>query len=403
MKHKPLTTTRIAYNNLCGKLGRSLTLAAVVAIIAFALFGGAVLSQSLENGIVSLEARLGADIAIVPSGSEDAYEATIISGAPVNFYIDSGVVTTLESIPGVAQITPQFYLATVADAECCSIQTQLIGIDYHTDFAITPWISEFINRQIGDGEVIVGSNVVVDGDNTVTFFGHTFTVAARLTRTATGMDSSVYLNMGQAIQLAYTAQSMGFIPYYVDVENAVSTVLINVAEGYDINRVADNIRHNHQALGVVASYGIYASIANNLRMFTSMISSVTIVLGVLAVLVLGVLFSLIASGRKKEFAILRILGATRKKLASIVLAEALDVSLIGALAGIAIAAVVVFPFGAYIGGQMGMPILLPTFADVVGTLLLSFMLAFLIGPVSSAYSAYKISRAETYATMREGE
>ena len=71
-KLKPLTTFRIAYNNLAGKPGRAVTLAAVVAIIAFAFFGGAVLSQSLYNGIRSLEARLGADIAVVPSGSEAA-------------------------------------------------------------------------------------------------------------------------------------------------------------------------------------------------------------------------------------------------------------------------------------------------------------------------------------------
>lgn len=403
MKHKPLTTMRIAYNNLAGKPGRAITLAAVVAIIAFAFFGGAVLSQSLDNGIRSLEARLGADIAIVPHGSEAEYESALITGAPANFYFNENIAQELANIAGISQVTTQFYLATLADAECCSIETQIIGIDYATDFAVTPWIAEFVQAQIGVGEVIVGSNVDIDADGTVTFFETQFTAAARLERTATGMDSTVFVNMNEARAIAHIAQVNGFIPEYVDINTAASTILVNVDAGHDITAMVDNIRRTMPEVGVVASYGIYASFSSTLQIFTRMINVITIVLGVLAVLVLAVLFSLIANGRKKEFAVLRILGATRKKLASIVLTEALDLSLFGAICGIIIAAVIVFPFGRYIGDQMGMPLLLPCMMVSLRLFVAAFLVSFAIGPISSAYSAYKISRAETYATMREGE
>jgi len=306
-------------------------------------------------------------------------------------------------VAGVGQVTTQFYLATIADAECCSIQTQIVGIDYETDFAVTPWIAELLQRQIGVGEVIVGSDVTLDPDGTVTFFDTIFTVAARLERTATGMDNTVFVNMGAARELALAAQAGGFIPYYVDVNTAVSAILVNAAAGHDINAVYQQLRRTFPEVGLVSSYGIYSNIANSLRLFTGMINTITIVLGVLSVLVLAVLFALIANGRKKEFAVLRILGATRKKLASIVLTEALDLSLLGALAGIALAALVVFPFGRYIGVQMGMPLLLPSVADSLRLFVIAFVTSFVIGPASSVYSAYKISQAETYATMREGE
>jgi len=357
----------------------------------------------LDNGIRSLEARLGADIAVVPLGNEASYETAILTGAPVNFYFDKSIENSVANVAGVESVTTQFYLASLADAGCCSTKTQIIGIDYNTDFAVMPWIAHFFHGQIGDGEVIVGSSVSTGYDNTVTFFGYTLNVAARLERTATGMDHTVYVSMDTARGMAQSAQAAGLIPADVDIENAASAVLVNVSAGYETDDVLARIRGEVPGVGLVASYGIYSSIAMNLRFFTVMINIVTVVLGVLAVLVLAVLFSLIASGRKKEFAILRILGATRKKLAGVVLTEALDISLFGAVAGSLFAAIVVFPFGRHIGAQMGMPLLLPAVWDSLLLFTQAFVISVVVGPLSSAYSAYKISRAEAYATMREGE
>jgi len=400
---KPLTTIRIAYSNLIGKPGRAASLVIVVAIMAFAFFGGAVLSLSLDNGLNSLSARLGADIAVVPLGSEAEYENVILAGAPVNFYFDRAIKQQVAEIPGVEQVTAQFYLATLADAECCSVQTQIIGIDYDTDFVVTPWIGELINRQIGDGEVIVGSDVIISRDNTITFFDNELTVAARLERTATGMDSTVFVNMYTAHEIALAAQLGGYIPPYVDIYNAASTVLVNVSPNYDTAMVLELIRRNVPDVGLVAAYGIYSSMAMNLRFFTGIITTITVVLGIFAVFILAVLFSLITGGRKKEFAVIRILGATRRKLANIVLAEAFNISFLGAVLGCFFAGIIVFPFGRYIGVQMGMPLLLPGVFESVLLLIFSLVLAIAVGPLASAYSAWKISRAETYATMREGE
>jgi putative ABC transport system permease protein len=115
------------------------------------------------------------------------------------------------------------------------------------------------------------------------------------------------------------------------------------------------------------------------------------------------MFSVTANERKKEFAVLRILGATRKKLAGILLNESLFASMAGGIIGVAAAAAVVFPFNVYIGDRLGLPYLQPQISVVLGILALSLFLSFLVGPLASAHSAIKISRAETYLTMREGE
>ena len=402
MAQKPLTTIRIARKNLRGKSGRTIALVIIVAIMAFALFGGAVLTQGLNGGMRSLEARLGADIAVVPPGSEADYESQLLVGAPVSIYFDGSVIQQIATIAGVEQVTPQFFLATYPDSECCTTLVQIVGIDYDTDFVVSPWLSQFLQHQLGDGEIIVGSRVGVH-NNAVVFFGSVFEVTARLERTATGMDTTVFMNMNTARELAIIAQAGGFVSYDVDIKNAISTALVSVSHGYDVDEVVNNIRRNIPYVGIVTSDGIYSNVSTSLRFFTGIIRVITIAFGVLAVLILAALFSLIANSRKKEFAVLRTIGATRKKLGNIVLTEAFIISLRGAIIGSGLAASIVLPFGRIIGIQMGMPLLVPNLMNTLLLLAFSLTISIVVAPLSAAYSAFKISHAETYATMREGE
>ena len=402
MAQKPLTTTRIARKNLRGKSGSTIALMIIVAIMAFALFGGSILTQGLNSGMSSLEARLGADIAVVPPGTEADYESQLLVGAPLSIYFDKDILQQVSTIAGVEQVTPQFYLAAYPDAVCCTTLVQIVGIDYATDFVVQPWISQFIPHQIGVEEVVVGYRVgcrrgVLD------FFGSTFHIATRLERTGTGMDTTVFMHMDTAREIAIITQVSGYMSYNIDIENAISTILLGVSPGYDVQEVVYRIQRNIPNVGIVTSDGIYSNVSTSLRFFTGVIRAIMIAFGVLAVLILAALFSLIANSRKKEFAVLRTIGATRKKLGGIVLTEALIISLCGAVLGSGLAAMTVFPLGRIISIQMGMPLLLPNSMDTLLLLAFSLTISIAVGPLSATYSAYKISRAETYATMREGE
>jgi putative ABC transport system permease protein len=92
---------------------------------------------------------------------------------------------------------------------------------------------------------------------------------------------------------------------------------------------------------------------------------------------LAVVFAGSVHERKKEFAVLRILGATRGKLAALVLCESALACVAGGAAGIVLASLAVFPFSTLIGEQIGLPWLeAPVFSIVLlalGSLLLSVM------------------------------
>ena len=60
----------LSVKNLKRKPGRTIALVLLTAFLALAVFGGSVVVLSLRNGLQSLEARLGADIILVPSEAQ---------------------------------------------------------------------------------------------------------------------------------------------------------------------------------------------------------------------------------------------------------------------------------------------------------------------------------------------
>lgn len=403
MKRETLTVPALAIQTLRRRPFRTACLLVITALLAFSLFGGSVLTRSLQNGMNSTEQRLGADLMVVPEGYEADAEGILLKGEPNYFYFSRAVLQKVAAVPGVSKVTAQFFLTSLS-ASCCSAQVQLISFDPDTDFVIRPWIAQAYGGAIGDGELIAGGGIELEDGHTLRFFGRSFPVAAQLAKTATGLDSSVFMNRETMGKLLEAAQAAG-VHFVSDaqLEDAASAVLVKAGNGYDFDALADRIRDAVPDVDVVVSKSMIAAIAASLGSLLAFVRVLTAVIWIFALLVLFLTFSIAARERKKEFAVLRVLGATRGRLVRIVLTEALVASILGGAAGTALASVTVFPFSAYIGDRLQLPFLMPHIGALAGVLVLSFLLVLAVGPLASAYSAVKISRAETYLTMREGE
>lgn len=406
MKARPLTTTRLAIHNLIKNPFRTFCLAFVVFLLSFTIFGGAILSHSLKNGLSSLKERLGADLAVVPLEHEADYEGIILSGEPERFYFDKSIEEQITKVEGVSKVSSQFYISTLA-AACCAVPVQVIGFNPDTDFVIQPWITKVYKKEIEDGQIIVGSDIVLNDTGSLEFFNHFYPVVAQLDKTSTGMDYSVYANMNTIQTFIAGAREVGMNlnvdVFDTDLDNSISAVLVKLEKGYDADTVTTNIRRQISGVSVVKSKNVFSSTANSMDVFLTFINSIRFALWVLAILVLTFLFSVITHTRKREFALLRSLGATRRKLSSIVITEAFFISIVGGMFGTVFASLVVFPFSSYIGESLHLPYLLPNAATVLKLIAINFIVSFAVGPVTATYAAIKLSKADTYVSIREGE
>ncbi|MDR0944131.1 MAG: FtsX-like permease family protein [Ruminococcus sp.] len=406
MERKRLNVFRLSYINLRGDGFRTGVLIFVVAVLSFSLLVGSIISNSLANGLETAKARLGADIAVIPAGHEAEYEGVILSGEPIRFYFDKSVQSQLVSMEGIEKAAGQFFLTSIS-SECCSEAVQIIGIDLDTDFVTTPWISNVYKNGLRDGQIIVGSDVYPEDDGTVTFYNVKYDVVAQLEKSSTGMDYSVFTTENTVRDLAKAAHELGLTQtadlFDTDVDNSLSVVHLKLAEGYDTGRIVSKIRREIDGIDIVRSSKIFEGISDKLGIFSRFIGTISWAIWLLAAAVLSALYAFGVNARKREFAVLRLLGATRKRVVALVFCESVLVSVFGSIIGLSLAALIVFPFSTYIGGRLGLPFLLPNSGHIAAAFLFSLIVSLASGTVSAVFAAIKLSRAETYITMREGE
>ncbi len=401
MKINSLTTAALAFANIKRKPARTFGLALIVAVFAFAVFFGTMLTQSLKTGIESLSDRIGADLMIVPRGSDADLQNSLLRSEPSTFYLEDNIVADVAAISGVKQTSPQLFIASL-DAACCTVPVQLIGYDPQTDFTITPWMINTMDTPLGENEVVIGSLVLAEPGDEVFFYGQPFRVVAKLDETGMGFDSSIFMTMNTAQHMIDLSGKKAVHPAGSG-DGLVSSVLVRLDANVDVPSVAAELINAFPHTDVVISDDFMRGISGELAKTSSMTFAITILLWAAAVLVLLFVFSITFNERKKEFALLSVLGATKGKITSIILCESLITTTIGTMVGLLAACLIFFPFQTLIATSMGLPYLSPPLVTVAAYMLISAAISILMGPLSCLYSAIRLRKTETYFSIRENE
>ena len=389
--------------NLVRKPARSLALIFISAFLALSAFGGTVMVMSLSNGINSLSARLGADIIVTPyaATSQVSYDSVIIQGKPGQFYMDSKYYEEIKTeIEGIDKITAQFYLAS-AKASCCSSRLQIIGFDPATDFSIQPWVEKSYSDKLGLYDAVVGSDVTPNTDMTVEIYGKTLHVQALLDKTGTELDSALYVDIDTMKELirAHNEKNPNQ-EKTIDPDNVVSSVLIKVADGYDIDEVAGDINLHVRQVKAIRTQNMISGVSESLSGVSATISLLMVVVWILSAVILAIVFTMNINERKKEFAVLRVLGASRVKLAGLVFREAALYGFLGSLLGAGLTVLITALFTPAIENMIGLPFLLPPVPVMLIAGALTVVLTVAAGAVTAASSAVKISKIDTGLILR---
>ena len=399
MKNVPLPL-----KNLIRKPGRTTALALLTAFLALAVFGGSVIILSLRTGLRSLEARLGADIILVPSEAQSkvSFQNMFLQGTTGAFYMDAAVTDKAMGVPGVEKTAPQTFLASLK-ADCCSVKIQVIGIDPEKDFTVQPWIARSLTGELGDMDVVTGCRVEAGIGEIIRIYDQRCKVVARLEPTGTGLDTAVYCNMGTMNTLLAAAEAKG-VSHKISSgdDSVVSAVYVKVKDGYDIDTVNSALTGKLRKVTAVRTRSMITGVSDSLAGISRTVTTMVIVIWALALIILMLAYILIVRERSREFAVLRLIGASGNMLGRMALTESAVCGLAGGLAGTGLAAVGVFSFSALIESSLGLPYLLPD----SGTLLLlaagTVILSAAVSALASAFAAWRLSRVNPGTALREG-
>lgn len=393
----------LPFVNLIKKPARSVALLFLSAFLALSAFGGSLAVMSLQNGVDSLESRLGADIIVVPyeAATKGTYESVILQGNPGAFYMRNSVLDEIsEEIEGVEQLSPQYFLVS-AKAGCCSVRVQIIGFDPETDFSVQPWIERSRGGTPGDGDVIVGSTVEVSTGDTIKLFDRQCRVIGQLERTGTELDTAIYCNVNTVKELMQAAQVKQLVDYNgSDPDKVISSVLIKVRGDYDIDDVTGDINLHVRGVKAIRAKSMISSVSDSLAGVSSAVGVLIAVIWVLSLIIMAIAFSMINNERKKEFAVLRVLGASRKRLSIIVFKEALMLTLAGSIGGILLTLLIGALFADTFTAAVGAPFLPPPFGTVAVIGVITVAATMLAGALTSAISAKKASKQDAGVILR---
>ena len=382
---------------------RSFCLMLAAVIGSYALFVGLALKASLNNGIGRMQERMGADLMIVPESSEIKARNILLTGEPEFFYMDVSVAKAVADIEGVECATSQFYFTSLS-SDCCSTRVQLIAFDPDTDFVINPWIDERVTTDVAGGSVIIGSEVTPLSNGKVKFYGSEYTVAGKLGETATGLDHSVFMTRDTMHEILNDARDKGYQFLNPEDDSSwVSTVLIRVNGDADITEVEKEIYKNAEGIKFIETDKLISDVTVKLGSVENIINVTLTVLLVFSFLTMILFFSVIFHERKKEFAVLRILGTSSRRICLFSLTEGITIGAAGGIAGLILGILTVFPFNHYIENSLDVPYLMPSTLAVILYGLAGVLVTTIFGSVSSFLSTLSLTHAETYYTMRAGE
>jgi putative ABC transport system permease protein len=306
-------------------------------------------------------------------------------GPPVHGVIPAGVLEQLGTFPEIEAVTPQKRLG-VSTAGTAT----LIGFDPLTDFVVQPWLdARNAERFPGRDQGLALGALAPPGDVSAlpAADGGSAAPGGRLLKTGSFMDSAM------------------FIPRPVgEVAAEPSWILLRLRQGVLLDFAANRLEVNIPWIEVLPRPEMFKTINDQLYGLVEGggfgVAALLTVIGVF--LVTGALFTLMTHERKREFGLLKAMGARNTFVFKLIMGEAALLGSAGAALGAGMASVCLLCV------QTGLvsletPLVLASGAAALRDMFATMILTVVIAVLTALYPALVATRLEPYAAIRSGE
>jgi putative ABC transport system permease protein len=391
---------RLAIRNISAHNFRSIIIFLVVMGVVGLLVSATLVIKGINYSLDSGLKRLGADLIVVPLEGASQIETALLMGKPTKFTMNENHLQTIRNLPGVEIASPQIYLSTLYGASCCSAsEAFLVVYDPVTDFTITPWLEKHLGRVLNEGEIIGGCYISEPLEG-IFIYGYQVTLAGNLEATGTGMDQTIFMTIETALAIAKSSVTTAEQPLVIP-EDRIGAILVKVSSGADSHRVALNIYKSSDEIAALESPNLFGIYRQQITGLLWGLVAFTVILWVLAAILIGMIFSMVANERRREIAVMQAVGATRNFIMRSILFESGVLALTGALAGITVSTWLLYLFRNFITGSLKMPFLFPDFGSSLLLFGTGLVLALITITIAVLVPAFRVSRQELAIAMRE--
>jgi putative ABC transport system permease protein len=221
--------------------------------------------------------------------------------------------------------------------------------------------------------------------------------------TGIGIDDGGFVTLDTVYNMA--KQSEATAVRKLDVQpGQVSAIMVNLEPNASRGEVAKKIETEIPGVAVVTSRELMSSsVARQLESLTPGLLLIGAGFWLISVLMVGALFSMIVNERRRELGLLQAMGATPSFIFRLVMLEAVELTTIGGIAGLAAGGVVILVLMSAISSSLGIAYLWPGAYFIVSFALGYLIMALITGVIAALYPAVVASRLEPYQAIRTGE
>ena len=395
----------IAKKNIIKRPGRSAAMLLIAFMLAFTLFAGTAVMASLNKGLSSFDKRMGADIMAVPYAVRSKVDIDTLTtqGIAGYYYVSGEIFNKIAAIEGVGEATWQYFV-TELQTELSKDPLYVIAFDPRTDFSVLPWSDGTGSSNIGNMEAVIGNDVRAAAGDTLELFGTELTAAVKLQKTGTSYDKSVFVDMETAETLIEASGDAQLQEYAaLNGRNSVSCILVNAEKGYEVEDVLNYINIHFKKIIAISAKTMNTGISGSLNTASMTAKVVIAAIWIVALLVMAAIHVMAAGERRKEYAVLRIVGASGEMLSGITVLESLILSLAGSIAGIAAVFAFIGPFFGFIESNLGLSLIMPGAGLMAVTAAAAVLITTLSGMLFAGLAAFRICRTDTGLLLRCSE
>ncbi len=334
MKNTRPSLARTARGNLRRKPFRTISLVVSIGLLTSLLIFALSASVRMSMGITRTMQQMGGDIMVVPVGAVTDPDDFLFGSQRISLRMGRNVLDSLADMVGVQKAASHTYLSTLPGICCGVSEARIIAYNPETDFVIVPWMKKSLKRELQENEVVVGASVemgfeLLEMEGQAWILGKKFSVAGQLDETGTPLDNTIFIRENDVMDVL----EKGLTELQVKPDE-VSVVFLQLQKGFDIDTIAKTIERDFLEVKAI-SRGKISSRLKNFFEATSRIFAFTVLMGsVLALLVVGSVFSAVVNERRREVGMIRALGATKGHVLKLFLLEAFFTGLLGATLGL---------------------------------------------------------------------
>ena len=370
----------VALKNLQGRKTYSAIILIAVATAVVMALGAFFVTGSLQREVESKRRMLGPDLALVPKGSKERGHIYLSKGPPAQGAVPSGTLEQLGAFPEVELAAPQKRLGLVAVG---GFEATLIGFDPATDFIVRPWLDpqnteSFPGRNRG---LALGASVPVGGEIPAVD-GIKDVLGGRLLTTGSFMDTTIFVPKPAA-----------------EIASEPVWILLRLRQGTLLDVAANRLEVNIPGIEVLTRPEMFKSLNDQLYGLVEggVFGTATLLIILGALLVTGAMFALLAHERKREFGLLKAMGARNACIFKLIMTEAILLAGTGAAFGIGVAAVCL------LGARIVFGNLPASLSSDAPRMLAAAALIIVASVLTALWPALAATRMDPYAAIRSGE